>query len=352
MKIVHGVLSIAIALGLTFLVATAPREAYAQSNVDFTPDGQVITLPAGTPTPPPTGTAGATFKPGEIGAGGTKALSAITSLFNAVIATAVTASGLVKPEADKLAGGLAVITLVLAFARYAATAHPTQAWMNLFEELAILGIFASLYVGYATFAPGFYGWFGTLANDISGAGVASGASGLGAAASDLYDAFAKAFNGAAWYEYPKLFMALFPIIIAYFVLSITSLVFMYFANIGQLQAAAGIVMGQIAVALGFSSFTRGYFKSWLDYMVSASMYTVVAAILMKLVSGSLLSAISVGKGIGLSTPEGATYVFDLSIFIFLLSFEIPKIAGMFGGGANASGSFLAKVTKVASGGLL
>jgi type IV secretory pathway VirB6-like protein len=111
-------------------------------------------------------------------------------------------------------------------------------------------------------------------------------------------------------------------------------------------------MGQIAVALGFSPFTRGYFKSWLDFMVSASMYTVVAAILTKLVSGSLLKAIVAARGIGLSTPVGATYVMDLSIFVFLLSFEIPKIAGMFGGGASASGSALGKVAKVASGGLL
>ena len=349
MTFVYRFLRIAIALAVTLLMVTTPRPAVARTVVT-TPDGQSITLPAG--TPPPTANSGTSYKPQEIGTGSTKALSAITALFNAVIATAVTASELVKPEADKLAGGLAVITVVLAFARYAATPHPTHAWLAVFEELGTLGIFASLYIGYATFAPGFYGWFGTLANDISGASVSSGAAGLGAAASDLYDAFAKSFDGASWTEYLKLFMAMGPVIIAYFVLTITSIVFMYFSNIGQLQAAAGIVMGQIALALGFSSFTRGYFKSWLDYMVSASMYTVVAAILMKLVSGSLLTAITAGKQIGLSTPEGASYVMDLSIFVFLMSFEIPKIAGMFGGGANASGSFVGKVARVASGGLL
>jgi hypothetical protein len=337
----------AVTLLALLLVGVSPGIAFAQSDASGA-------LPAGTPTPPttPTGTTGASYTPGEIGTGSTKALSAITSMFNAVIATAVSASQLVKPEADKLAGGLAVITLVLAFAEYAATTKPTQAWMNLFEELAILGIFASMYVGYATFAPGFYGWFGTLANDIAGANVANGASGLGAAASELYDAIVKSLNGAAWYEYIKALLMIGPLLLAYVILMVTSLVFAYFSNIGQLQAAAGIVMGQIAVALGFSSFTRGYFKSWLDYMVSASMYTVVAAILMKLVSGSLLTAIAAGSKVGLSTPEGATYVMDLSIFVFLLSFEIPKIAGMFGGGASASGSALGKVAKIASGGLL
>ncbi len=340
---------IAVALLAILFVVGSPGIALAQSAASA-----AGALPAGTPTPPttPTGTTGASYTPGEIGTGSTKALSAITSMFNAVIATAVNASQLVKPEADKLAGGLAVITLVLAFARYAATPHPTMAWLGVFEDLGMLGIFASIYVGYATFAPGFYGWFGTLANDIAGANVANGASGLGAAASELYDAIVKSLNGAAWYEYIKALLMIGPLLLAYVILMITSLVFAYFSNIGQLQAAAGIVMGQIAVALGFSPFTRGYFKSWLDYMVSASMYTVVAAILMKLVSGSLLTAIAAGSKVGLSTPEGATYVMDLSIFVFLLSFEIPKIAGMFGGGANASGSALGKVAKIASGGLL
>jgi hypothetical protein len=342
----------AVALLAILFVVVSPGIALAQTSASGAlPAG----TPAGTPNPPtttPTGTTGASYTPGEIGTGNTKALSAISSLFNAVIATAVDASKLVKPEADKLAGGLAVITLVLAFARYAATPHPTMAWLGVFEDLGMLGIFASIYVGYATFAPGFYGWFGTLANDIAGADVANGASGLGAAASDIYNAIVKSLDGAAWYEYIKALLMIGPLALAYLVLSLTALVFEYFSNIGQLQAAAGIVMGQIAVALGFSPFTRGYFKSWLDFMVSASMYTVVAAILMKLVSGSLLTAIAAGKNIGLSTPVGATYVMDLSIFVFLLSFEIPKIAGMFGGGANASGSALGKVAKVASGGLL
>jgi len=40
---------------------------------------------------------------------------------------------------------------------------------------------------------------------------------------------------------------------------------------------------------------------------------------------------------------------DLAIFVLLVSFEIPKIAGMFGGGANASGAALGKLTKAAAG---
>ncbi|TDN59029.1 type IV secretion system protein [Paraburkholderia sp. BL10I2N1] len=345
--------SIAAALWLVLAVAVViPSGAWAQ-DVALTPDGMPVGTPAGQiPPTTPSSNSGATYQPGEITSGNSQAAAKINSLFSSVITAAATTSQLVKAEADKLAGGLAVITIVLAAARFAATKDPVNAWVVVFEELGTLGIFASIYLAYVTFAPGFYNWFGTLATDISGSDMSGTTTSLFTASGQLYDAFAKSFDGASWYEYPKLLMAVGPLLIAWVVLGITAIVFTFFVNIGQLQAAVGIVMGQIALALGFSSFTRGYFKSWLDYMVSAGMYTVVAAILMKLVSASLTAAIDQGRTIGLSTPQGATYVMDLSIFIFLVSFEIPKMAGMFGGGANASGSLVGKVARVATGGLV
>jgi type IV secretory pathway VirB6-like protein len=108
-------------------------------------------------------------------------------------------------------------------------------------------------------------------------------------------------------------------------------------------------MGQIAFALGFSSFTRGYFKTWLDYMVSAGMYIVVAAILMRLVTHSMVDAVHDAAALGLTTSGAAAQVFDLAFFVFLVSFEIPKIAGMFGGGANASGAVIGKIARSAAG---
>jgi hypothetical protein len=48
----------------------------------------------------------------------------------------------------------------------------------------------------------------------------------------------------------------------------------------------------------------------------------------------------------------AAYVFDLAVFVLLLSLEIPKLAGIFGGGASASGTAGVRMaTKVATGGL-
>ncbi|WP_321853274.1 type IV secretion system protein [Paraburkholderia tropica] len=297
-------------------------------------------------------TVGATVKAGEVAQAAKAAATEFTTLFNAVIPAAVTASQSLKSESDKFAGGLGLITLVLAFVRYAATRDPVTAWVTVFEELATLGIFASIYIGYQNFSPGFYNWFQTLANLIqSGAGQGVSAS-IGAAGGAAYEAVVKAYQGTSWYEYIALTISLAPLGFAYIILMITSVVFAFMNNLGQIQAAVGIVMGPIAVALGFSSFTRGYFKSWLDWMVSAGMYCVISAILSRLVTGSLSSAITTATASGLSTAQGATYVLDLSLFIFLLSFEIPKMAGMFGGGANASGSLFKKAASVATGGVL
>ncbi|WP_165841826.1 type IV secretion system protein [Paraburkholderia unamae] len=297
-------------------------------------------------------TFGATVNSGEIASGSSAAAAKFTDLFSAVISAAVTASQSLKGESDKFAAGLGVITLVLAFVRYSATRDPVSAWVSVFEELAMLGIFASLYVGYQSFAPGFYNWFQKLADMIqSGAGKGVVAS-MGAAGGAALEAVMTAYKGTHWYEYIALTVALVPLLLAYIVLVLTSVVFAFMNNLGLIQAAVGIVMGQIAIALGFSSYTRGYFKTWLDYMVSAGMYCVISAILSRLVTGSLTSAITAATASGLSTAQGATYVLDLSLFIFLLSFEIPKMAGMFGGGANASGALFGKVARVASGGVL
>jgi hypothetical protein len=314
------------------------------------PGGTIV--PANTPSTTTTTTVGDLTKPGEIGKGNANAISDIDGMFAAVVDAAVVVSTNIKGEADKFASGLAVITIVLAGVRYAATRDPVMAWVVAFEELGILGIFAAFYVGFASWAPGFYKWFMDLANMISGADMSSAISIMGNAAGQLFDAFIGAFKTAGWTEYIAVLMAVGPLFFAWLILSITSIVFVFFINLGQLQFAVGTVMGQIAFALGFSSFTRGYFKTWLDYMISAGMYTVVAAILMRLVTHSLTDAIQNSIHKGLSTPGAAAYVFDLSLFVLLVSFEIPKMAGMFGGGANASGSIISKVSKAATAGIV
>src|ERR1700730_5575907 len=125
--------------------------------------------PANTPSPTMTTTVGDLTKPGEIGKGNANAISDIGGMFAAVVDAAVEVSKNIKGEADKVASGLAVITIVLAAVRYAATKDPVMAWVVVFEELGILGIFAAFYVGFASWAPGFYKWFLDLAHIISGA---------------------------------------------------------------------------------------------------------------------------------------------------------------------------------------
>ena len=345
----HEFRRIIAAVLLPVLLLCAPAAAFAD-DPKVLPDGTVV--PGNSSGSTATTTASSYVKPGEFSAGSKQAMDKITALFSSVMDTAVAISEQIKPEADKFAGGLGVITLVLAAVRFAATKDPVLAWLAFFEEVGILGIFASFYIEFAQFGPGFYKWFLTLATTIGGANMSSTLSIIGSAAGQILDAIAKAFSGAGWTAILGVIVAMVPLFFAWIVLSITSVVFAFFINLGQLQFACGVVMGQIAFALGFSSFTRGYFKTWLDYMISAGMYVVVAAILMRLVTHSLIEAVQDAAGKGLTTTGASGYVFDLAIFVFLVSFEIPKIAGMFGGGANASGAIVGKVGRAATGGLM
>ncbi|CAN7794059.1 type IV secretion system protein [Paraburkholderia hospita] len=337
----------AAALLPLFLIGT-PLAAFADDPIVL-PDGSVV---PGNSSSTATTNASSYVKPGEFSAGSKQAMDKITALFSSVMDTAVAISEQIKPEADKFAGGLGVITLILAAIRFAATRDPVMAWLAFFEEIGVLGIFASFYIEFAQFGPGFYKWFLSLANTIGGTNMSSTLGVIGSAAGQILDAIVKAFSGAGWSAIFSVAVAMVPLFFAWLVLSVTSVVFAFFINLGQLQFACGVVMGQIAFALGFSTFTRGYFKTWLDYMISAGMYVVVAAILMRLVTQSLIAAVQDATAKGLSTSGASGYVFDLAIFVFLISFEIPKIAGMFGGGANASGSIVAKVGRAATAGLM
>lgn len=330
-------------LGGGVLPAWADDTQAGGQQITITQNGTTISVPSNG-----TNVVGLTVKAGEVAAGAGIAANKLSDLLNAVITTAVQASQSLKGESDKFAGGLGVITIVLAYVRFAATRDPVTAWVDVFEEMAILGIFASIYVAYQNFAPGFYQWFQALANMIQSGSGQGFVGPLGAAAGAAYESIVKAYAATSWTEYISLTVSLAPLFLAYLLLMVTSVVFTFMNGLGQIQAAVGIVMGQMAIGLGFSSYTRGFFKSWLDYMISASMYVVVSAILSRLVTGSLVNAITAGPGSGLSTATSAAYVFDLSLFIFLLSFEIPKMAGMFGGGASASGGVFATAAKQAA----
>ncbi|MFC0402958.1 type IV secretion system protein [Paraburkholderia rhizosphaerae] len=307
-------------------------------------------LPAGTPAPTNSAT-GPTVQPTEVSQGSTLAVQKLTEVVARVVDAAVEASQSIRPEADRFAFGLAVITIVLAAVKFSAAHHPVTAWVALFEELAVLGIFAGFYAGYAGWAPNFYRWFFSLSQTISGgANMTNAGSIIFTVAGGLFDGFISAFKSSTWWQWFAIATSVVPLFFAWIVLTITSIVFVFFVSIGQVQMAVGFVVGQIALALGFSSFTRGWFRSWLDYMISAGMYVVVAAILTRLVTNSVAGAIqdSLRNGLSLTTPYAASYVLDLSLFVFLLSFEIPKMAAMFGGGASASGSAIGKVGRAAA----
>lgn len=287
-----------------------------------------------------------TAQPGELATGLNQGTTEINTILDQVITQGVTISSSLKTYADGFAGALAAITIVLAGIRFAGTHNPINAWIALFEEIGMLGIFAGFYVSYTTLAPGFYTSFSSMAAaiapDINGKFGAFGATGAA-----FYDGASQAIHAAGWTDVLAVIMNALPVIGAFLVMVVTSIVITFYTHLGQIQAAVGIVMGQIAFALGFSSYTRSYFQSWLNYMISAGMYIVVAAILIKLVGSSVATALTTVSGTGYLTNQGGALVFDLAFFMLLLAFEIPKMANMFTGGGNVTGSGLGKVASIA-----
>jgi TrbL/VirB6 plasmid conjugal transfer protein len=291
------------------------------------------------------GTAALQSQPGEFANGATRAAEQIRVLLGSLIPSAIATSAGVMNEANKFAWGLGVISLVLVGVRFAGTHHPVSAWVNLFEEVAILGIFVALYLGYTTTASGFWTWFEQLASNISGGNNGSTGAAMASLAGTIFEAVKAKFGIEGLLNLGGTLADILVLGLAFIFMCVASIVFVYFSAVGQIQAAVGIVLGPIALALGFSSYTRNYFVKWLDWMIGAGMYVVVVAILIKLVGNSITNAVIAATQVGGSTTVNGAYVFDLSIFVLLLSFEIPKLATIFGGGATATGTGALKLLK-------
>ncbi len=279
---------------------------------------------------------------GDVAAGIQKTIDRMNSLSGSLMAGAAKISTRVKDDADKVAFGLGVIALTLAGLRWASTSDAVQAWTDFIEAILILGIFAALYVSYTDFAPAIFDWFNKIATDINtGDDVQSLVSTLISTAGKFFESIGtmlvsvlhsrtsliEAIGGAV-----LLFLAFVAVVVA-------ALIYTWFLIVGKLMVAVGIALGSFAVAFGFLDVTRKYFTAWLDYMITGSMYAVVAATIAQLASAPLLATASdIGK-IGTDTVLAAGYALTIAIVLVFIAMEVPKIAGsIFGTGGGISGT--------------
>jgi hypothetical protein len=283
---------------------------------------------------------------GDFTKGTVDAIGQIQGLIGNLIPNAVAASNTVISEANKFAWGLGIISLVLVGIRFSGTHHPISAWVNLFEELAVLGIFVALYLGYSTSAEGFWAWFQQLAANIGGGSENSISTQMATLAGTVFDALkGKILNIKLLTDFNATMGDVICLVVAFVAMCVAAIVFAYFCAVGQIQAAIGIVLGPIAIALGFSSYTRSYFMRWLDWMIHAGMYVVIVAVLVKLMGNNISGAVQQANNLGAKTTVTGGYVLDLAIFILLLAFEVPKLAGIFGNGAGATGTGALKLAR-------
>lgn len=266
-------------------------------------------------------------------------INQFSSFTGGIIDAATTLSKSVRGEADKIAFALGIITLTLAGLRFASTQEAVAAWTDLLETILVLGIVASLYTGYDTFAPALFGWFRDLAKAIAGGSTDNPALVLATVGAKFLDTYIAIVKAAAWHERMSIALGAATLLfLAFLCCAAAAIVYSFFVMVGLIQAAVGIVIGPIAVALAFSEYTRRYFFTWLDFMVGASMYVVVATTMARLVSATYTSLIPALSTLGGWTSAGGLYAITVAIFMLLVSFEIPKIAGaVLGTRAGATG---------------
>ncbi|MFC4524778.1 type IV secretion system protein [Cupriavidus pinatubonensis] len=287
----------------------------------------------------PAASAGA---PGDVGQGIKKALDKMNGMRSGLIQAAVRLSERTRPDANKIAFGLGVITLVLAGLRFAATSDAVSAWTDLLDTFLVVGIFASLYASYTSFGPGLFVWFNDLAQAINGgADIYNVPISLARTGGSFYDSVLRTL--LAGFANPlKLIDAVVSAILfglAFIAVLIAALIYSWFILVGHLQVAVGIVVGPLAVAFGMADISRKYFTAWLDYMVTGSMYMVVAAIISQLVSTTLLSIVTDVGNIGTDTLLAASYALSVAILLVFVALEIPRISGsLFGTGGGVSGT--------------
>jgi hypothetical protein len=260
----------------------------------------------------------------------------VKSLSGTLIGAAVTLSSRLDQESDKFAGALAVIVIVFTFIEFAGTRHPVAAWVRVFQNLFVLGIFATVYAGYGTAAPGFYTWFATLASDLNG--TANPVQALGNAIGAVWMGIVHSGDGAHVSDLLSIVAVDILALICMLLIAFAGLVYLYYSLVGMVQSGIGIVFGKIAIALGFHQMTRSFFSSWLAFMIHAGMYVAVAGAMNALVIqqfvGPLQATGNLPATMAFATVLNATFA---SLFILLMSLEIPKIAGMFGSGGASGG---------------
>ncbi|MFS8931420.1 type IV secretion system protein [Cupriavidus taiwanensis] len=277
-------------------------------------------------------------KPGDIGAGIKKTLDKMDGMRSGLIQAAASLSQTTVEDANKIAFGLGVITLVLAGLRFAATSDPVSAWTDLFETFLVLGIFASLFASYTSFSSGLFLWFEHLAQSINGGtSVYDLPRSLANTGGKFVDSVVTTLK-AGWGNPFSLLDAIVAAILfalAFIAVVIAALIYSWFILVGHLLVAIGIVVGPLAVAFGMAEISRRFFNAWLDYMVTGSMYMVVAAIISQLVSKPLVAMVGDVGQIGTDTTIAASYALSTAIILVFVAMEIPKIAGsLFGTGGS------------------
>lgn len=230
-----------------------------------------------------------------------------------------------------------------------------EALASLVELILAVGLFLFLLQNYGwIFGDSMRSLFGAMASAMGfGAGLDDPFAGLKA----LMDALRKGFGAMfspddSWVTLISKFFGNLVSVVALFVAMITvgaaTVVYIAVYLMGDVLAGAALAVGPFFVALGIWDVTRGWFRNWLEFLVVAFLYKIVAAVLVMLLIKALgghineLAASMTYMSAGASGPAAVSLALAVKAIILAgvisaLLLSAPSIAhGLARGGISLS----------------
>lgn len=234
-----------------------------------------------------------------------------------------------------------------------------EALAELVELILVVGIFLFMLQNYAwIFADSIKALFAGLAGAMGlGSGTEDVFGGIKALFKPIQNAFGVIFSpDDSWYsaiiKFVSNFLTVVVLLTALVALIGASIAYVAVYLMGDALAGVALAVGPFFVSLGVWEVTRGWFRNWLEFLVVAFMYKVVAGVLVlllakafnaqmaSLASGAIYATGGAGVEAAVSIGFAVKAVILASVILYLL-LTAPSIAhGLAKGGMSMAESFV------------
>jgi len=279
-----------------------------------------------------------------------ESMSSVINLFEDTPATIAAAFEIAQNVSAKvgmpLFGGLAALTVTLMAIRIPLEKDsPQEVIGELINGILRVGLFLFFMQQYRyVVGDGVHSLFQSLAVAVGGGAPVAGFRTLTGMLTAVGAGISKQIAGMGFLEAADFIFnnALNFLLLAFasIVNAIAAGMYIIMFYVGDILAAVAVGLGPFFIAFGVFHYTSKIFESWLDFLMQALMYKVVAAVLVFLISKLIASFVTkiTTPGVPIVSSEGAFAVLMVSLGTAYLMHSVPSIAsGLMRGSASAGG---------------